>query len=158
MKIQLVIDVFILFFVVGLLIEAYVDFTHKIILDEVLIFLLLAGLAYTGVSGNAWQESLFGSLTGSGLLGLICFLSKGGIGLGDIKFAGVLGIWMGVQGMLVNLYAAFFIGGVAALLLCALHKADMKSRIPFGPCLSAGAILGFFFSSRILEWYWSLLL
>jgi len=157
-KIQLLITLLVLLFVLGLLIEAYVDFRQKIILDEVLVLLLFAGLAYVWISGNVWKQSFCGALAGSLLLGLIYIISKGGMGLGDVKFAGVLGIWTGFPGILVNLYLAFLIGGAAALLLCALHKADMKSRIPFGPCLSAGAVLSFFFSSRILDWYWSLFL
>lgn len=158
MKMQLLIVFLVLLFVFGLLIEAYIDFRKEIILDEVLILLLFAGLAYTGFSRIVWTQPFYGALTGSGLLGLIYIVSKGGMGLGDVKFAGVLGIWTGFPGILINLYLAFSIGGVIALLLCILHKADMKSRIPFGPCLSAGAILSFFFSSRILDWYWSLFL
>ena len=145
-------------FVFGLLIEAYIDFRQKIILDEVLVLLLFTGLAHVWISGNGWEQSFYGALAGSLLLGLIYVISEGGMGLGDVKFTGVLGIWTGFPGIVVNLYLAFLIGGAAALLLCALHKADMKSRIPFGPCLSAGAVLSFFYSSRILDWYWSLFL
>ena len=145
-------------FIFGLCIVAYVDFRRKIILDEVLILLLSAGLIYTGIFGNTWSESLLGAVTGSGLLGLLYLMSRGGVGLGDVKFAGVLGIWTGFPGILVNLYLAFFLGGTVALLLCALHKANRKTRLPFGPCLCAGAVLSFFFSSRILDWYWSLIL
>ena len=144
----------VLLFVFGLLVESYIDFRKKIILDEILLLLLLAGLAYANVSGNVWQQPLFGALAGSG----IYYLSKGGMGLGDVKYACVLGIWTGFPGILVNLYLAFFIGGMAALSLFVLQKADMKSQIPFGPCLSAGAILSFFFSARIIDWYWSLFL
>ena len=150
--------ILVLLFIFGLLIESYIDFRKKIILDEILIVLLFSGLAYTNVSGTVWHQSLFGALTGSGILGLIYILSKGGMGLGDVKYACVLGIWTGFPGILVNLYLAFFIGGAVALLLCALHKADLKSRIPFGPCLSAGALLSFFYSSCILAWYRSLFL
>ena len=157
-KSQLLSYFLVLLFVFGLLSEAYVDFRREIVLDEILFLLLITGVAYAGVSGSAWQQPLYGALTGSGLLGLIYVLSKGGMGLGDVKYAGVLGIWTGFPGILVNLYLAFFIGGAAALLLCALHKADMKSRIPFGPCLSAGAFLSFFYSSCILDWYRSLFL
>ena len=158
MKSQLLSYFLVLLFVFGLLSEAYVDFRREIVLDEILFLLLITGVAYAGVSGSAWQQPIYGALTGSGLLGLIYVLSKGGMGLGDVKYAGVLGIWTGFPGILVNLYLAFFIGGAAALLLCALHEADMKSRIPFGPCLSAGAFLSFFYSSCILDWYRSLFL
>ena len=150
--------VLVLVFIFSLCIVAYVDFRRKIILDEVLILLLSAGLVYTGIFGNTWSESLLGAVTGSGLLGLLYLMSRGGMGLGDVKFAGVLGIWTGFPGIVVNLYLAFFLGGAVALLLCALHKANRKTRLPFGPCLCAGAVLSFFFSSRILDWYWSLFL
>lgn len=150
--------VLVLVFIFDLCIVAYVDFRRKIILDEVLILLLSAGLVYTGIFGNTWSESLLGAVTGSGLLGLLYLMSRGGMGLGDVKFAGVLGIWTGFPGIVVNLYLAFFLGGTVALLLCALHKANRKTRLPFGPCLCAGAVLSFFFSSRILDWYWSLIL
>lgn len=150
--------VLVLVFIFGLCIVAYVDFRRKIILDEVLILLLSAGLVYTGIFGNTWSESLLGAVTGSGLLGLLYLMSRGGMGLGDVKFAGVLGIWTGFPGIVVNLYLAFFLGGTVALLLFAMHKANRKTRLPFGPCLCAGAVLSFFFSSRILDWYWSLIL
>ena len=158
MKIQVLNYFLVSSFVFCLLTEAYIDFRQKIILDEILLVLLIAGLAYTGVGGHAWKESFQGALTGSGLLGLIYVLSKGGMGFGDVKFAGVLGLWTGIPGVFVTLHLAFLIGGTAALLLCITHKAVMKSRIPFGPCLSAGAALSFFCSARILDWYWSLFL
>ena len=146
------------FFLWGLVAESYVDLRYTIILDEILLLLLLAGIAYNGVTGCSWRDSFLGALTGSAVLGLVFVLSKGGLGLGDVKFAGVLGIWTGISGILVTLYLSFFIGGIVALLLCVTHRTTLKSRIPFGPCLSAGAAMSFFFSSRILDWYWSLLL
>ena len=158
MKMQMLSYFLVSVFIFGLLTEAYVDFHQKIILDEILFVLLIAGLVYTGISGHVWKESFMGALAGSGLLGLIYVLSKGGMGFGDVKYAGVLGLWTGIPGVIVTLYLAFLIGGTAAFILCITHKAVMKSRIPFGPCLSAGAVLSFFCSARILDWYWSLFL
>ena len=98
MKIQVLSYFLVSVFLFGLLTEAYVDFRQKIILDEILLVLLIAGLVYTGVSGHVWKESLMGALAGSVLLGLIYVLSKGGMGFGDVKYAGVLGLWTGVPG------------------------------------------------------------
>ena len=85
MKTQLLSYFLVSLFVFGLLSEAYVDFRQKIILDEILLLMLIAGVAYAGISGSAWQQSFYGALTGSGLLGLVYVLSKGGLGLGDVK-------------------------------------------------------------------------
>ena len=137
MKMKMLSYVLVLVFIFGLCIVAYVDFRRKIILDEVLILLLSAGLVYTGIFGNTWSESLLGAVTGSGLLGLLYLMSRGGMGLGDVKFAGVLGIWTGFPGIVVNLYLAFFLGGTVALLLCALH------RYCFVPCIKRTGKPGF---------------
>jgi len=157
-KIQMLSYFLVVLFFLGLVVEAYIDLRQKIILDDILLLLLVAGLVNAGVGGGVWQKSLHGALAGIGLLGLVYVLSRGGMGFGDVKFAGVLGIWTGFPGIFVTLYLAFLIGGAAALLLCVMRKADMKSRIPFGPCLSVGAVLSFLYSSRILDWYWSLFL
>ena len=66
MKIQMLNYFLVSVFIFGLLTEAYVDFRQKIILDEILLVLLIAGLVYTGVSGHVWKESFMGALTGSG--------------------------------------------------------------------------------------------
>ena len=50
MKIQVLSCFLVSVFIFGLLTEAYVDFRQKIILDEILLVLLIAGLVYTGVS------------------------------------------------------------------------------------------------------------
>lgn len=143
-------------FLYGLALEAYIDFRHMIILDEILLALCVSGLVYIRVSGAGWQVPAAGFAGGILLTGLIYVVSKGGFGLGDVKFAAVLGIWLGFPGILVGLALAFLGGGLAALLLCALQKASMETRIPFGPFLSAGAFLSFFFSVPVLDWYGSL--
>lgn len=143
-------------FLYGLALEAYIDFRHMIILDEILLALCVSGLVYIRVSGAGWQVPAAGFAGGCLLTGLIYVVSKGGFGLGDVKFAAVLGIWLGFPGILVGLALAFLGGGLAALLLCALQKASMKTRIPFGPFLSVGAFLSFFFSVPVLDWYGSL--
>lgn len=143
-------------FLYGLALESYIDFRHMIILDEILLALCVSGLVYIRVSGAGWQVPAAGFAGGCLLTGLIYVVSKGGFGLGDVKFAAVLGIWLGFPGILVGLALAFLGGGLAALLLCALQKASMETRIPFGPFLSAGAFLSFFFSVPVLDWYGSL--
>ncbi|MBQ9697065.1 MAG: prepilin peptidase, partial [Acidaminococcaceae bacterium] len=100
--------------------------------------------------------SLAGALTGSFVLGVVWLLSRGGLGLGDVKFIGVLGLWLGVSGVVTGLALAFVTGGVAAAVLCLFGNASLQSKVPFGPFLSLGAVISFFYSSRILSWYWSL--
>jgi len=136
--------------------EACVDIREMVISDEVLLLMVLTGAGYLLTGGVSWQDSAAGGISGILLLGLIHFLSKGGLGLGDVKFAGALGIWLGIPGILICLALAFVTGGTAALLLCVFRKASLKTRIPFGPFLSLGAAVSFFFSNAVLHWYYSL--
>ena len=72
-------------------------------------------------------------------------LRPGGMGLGDVKLAGVLGAglaWLGWGSLAVGGFAAFVVGGVFALGLVAAGKAHGKSRVPFGPWMVLGAAIG----------------
>ena len=69
------------------------------------------------------------------------------MGLGDVKLAGVIGIFAGYAGLgplLVGAFSAFVLGGLYALLLVVLRRASLKSDIPFGPWMLAGAWIGVF--------------
>jgi leader peptidase (prepilin peptidase)/N-methyltransferase len=82
-----------------------------------------------------------------------------GMGFGDVKLAGLLGLylgWLGWSSVLVGTFAAFLLGSVVAVGLVALRGAGRKSAIPFGPALLAGAFLAVFLAAPIAHWYGSL--
>ncbi|MGI5422145.1 prepilin peptidase [Actinomadura luteofluorescens] len=65
------------------------------------------------------------------------------IGRGDVKLAGVLGLylgWLGSGAWLLGLVAGFFFGGLFGIALIALRKATRKTEIPFGPFMLLGAL------------------
>jgi leader peptidase (prepilin peptidase)/N-methyltransferase len=66
----------------------------------------------------------------------------GGLGFGDVKLAGVLGLllgWLGWGPAVVSVFAAFVTGGVIALILLLAGRASRSSRIAFGPSMILGA-------------------
>lgn len=76
---------------------------------------------------------------------LMRVVSPGSIGGGDVKLAGLLGLylgWIGWSALLIGSAAAFVVGGGYALVLLARRRADRHSRIPFGPAMIVGAWLG----------------
>lgn len=84
----------------------------------------------------------------------------GGMGFGDVKLAGVLGMFLGYLGwgeLAVGAFAAFLLGGVFALGLVAARRANRKSGIPFGPWMLAGAWVGIFFGAAVWDGYLNLL-
>ncbi|NKX53259.1 prepilin peptidase [Arthrobacter mobilis] len=74
---------------------------------------------------------------------LVRFIHPAGMGFGDVKLAGVLGMYLGYLGfgqLLWATLAAFALGGLYGLLLLALRRGTLKSAIPFGPFMVLGAI------------------
>jgi len=76
---------------------------------------------------------------------LIIFLSKGGMGGGDLKLAVYLGIFLGFPTVLYALYYSFILGGIFAFFLLMLKKKDLKAKIPFGPFLVIGSLIALHF-------------
>ncbi len=76
------------------------------------------------------------------------------IGGGDVKMAFALGLIVGsVQKVLLTIFIASLIGIAFSLPSLANKKLDMKSKIPFGPCLILATILVFLFGQQIIDWY-----
>lgn len=76
---------------------------------------------------------------------LMTLAYPGGMGFGDVKLAGVLGMflgWVGWGPLLVGAFAAFLLGGLFSLALLVARKVNRKSGIPFGPWMLAGAWIG----------------
>lgn len=66
-----------------------------------------------------------------------------GFGRGDVRLAGLCGVflgWMGYRTTTVGFLLSFVLGGLVALALIATGRVRRSSRLPFGPFLSAGAL------------------
>jgi leader peptidase (prepilin peptidase) / N-methyltransferase len=90
------------------------------------------------------------------LYGLLWVLYPGGMGLGDVKLAGVLGLYLGYLGwgvLAVGAFLGFGYGAVAGIALMTVRRAGRKSRIPFGPFMVAGAITAVFVGARLAHAY-----
>jgi leader peptidase (prepilin peptidase)/N-methyltransferase len=95
-----------------------------------------------------------------GLYLAMALVYPGGMGLGDVKLAGLLGLFLGYLGLgplVVGAFAAFLLGGLFALALVALRRAGRKSGIPFGPWMLAGAWVGVVFGNIAWSGYLSLI-
>lgn len=104
--------------------------------------LLAASLAEHDLGRMA--RALAAAAVAAALLLALALISPGGMGLGDVKFALVLGLalgWLGWEAVAAGLIGAFLLGGLAALAALLVLRADRKTQIPFGPWLALGAIL-----------------
>lgn len=142
-------------YVIGSLIHCYTDFKDHILYDEVSLLMLMAGVVFTSITA-AFKDSVVGAL----LAGLVFFLMfgfcQGGMGFGDVKFAIVLGAWLGWQKGLLGLLLALCLGTVVGIILLLWGIKKREDAIPFGPymCLSGAAMLCY--GEELLAWYVSL--
>ena len=110
----------------------------------------VGGALLTGAAAatNHWSMLLraaIGMVALFGLYFLLAFIYPAGMGFGDVKLAGLLGLylaWLGWGELTVGAFAAFLVGGVFSLALLAAGRASRKSGIPFGPWMIAGAAIG----------------
>ncbi|RKS71971.1 type IV leader peptidase family protein [Actinomadura pelletieri DSM 43383] len=71
-------------------------------------------------------------------------LVPSGIGLGDVKLSGVLGLylgWFGLDAWVLGLLATYLLGGLTAVAVLIVRR-DRKAEFPFGPCMLAGTAIG----------------
>ena len=112
---------------------------------------------------SAWAEGDWHPLVGAGWGWLVAggtffvlwFIYPRGMGYGDVRLSGVLGIALGYLGwaeLLTGVYAGFLIGGVGGLLLSLLRIVDRKAY-PFGPFMLVGALVGVVAGPYAAAWY-----
>lgn len=92
---------------------------------------------------------------------VLAFAYPGGMGFGDVKLAGVLGLylgWLGWGSVAVGMFAAFVLGGVVGIALIFVGRAGRKSRVPFGPFMVTGALIAVFAGQALASTYVSLTL
>lgn len=116
-----------------------IDVEHQIIPDELsLLVLVLVFLSPVIAHGTIYSHLFSGFLYSFSIL-FIHLVTKGkGMGLGDVKLALGMGVWLGLYKGLIWLFASFLTGGVIASILLLTGRAKLKQKIAFGPFLIIG--------------------
>ena len=104
---------------------------------------IVPGIKYSAIGGGI----------GFGLALLIVVLSRGGMGLGDVKMAALMGFAIGFPLIFFTLILAAIIGGIVAAVLLLAKKKKRKEGIPFAPILSLATIITLLGGGSILNWY-----
>jgi prepilin signal peptidase PulO-like enzyme (type II secretory pathway) len=118
---------------------AAADLREHRIPNALVIFGLTLAVWWAGGRGDAaLVESLLGGALGLALFGCVWLLFRGRMGLGDVKFAAVVGAFCGVAGLFAATLVAAVLGLLVALALIVKDRRNARNRIPFGPFLSAG--------------------
>jgi leader peptidase (prepilin peptidase)/N-methyltransferase len=110
---------------------------------------------------DAYVRALLGAVILFAGYFALAFAYPAGMGFGDVKLAGVLGMylgWLGWGELATGAFLGFLLGGVWGAGLLIAKRAGRKSAIPFGPFMLAGALLGVFVGGAIARAYVDLIL
>lgn len=154
-----------------MLVVAIIDLEHRLILNRVIYpaILLLVFLApfwpELGFSRDfLGSAGMLASLSNSLVAGVGAYLAflaialvfPQGIGGGDVKLAGAVGLLVGFPGIVVSLWIAAVSGGLAAIALMLTGRKRRKDTIPFGPFLATAAIVPVLAGGEIIGEYQAL--
>lgn len=137
---------------------AVIDIEHHRLPDALTFPAYGAGIVLLGLAAIDRPSSYLHALIGMAAVFAVFFVLAflGGIGFGDTKLAGVLGLylgWFGYGPLVLGFVAGFCIGALVALVLLTVRAAGWKTDIAFGPSLLAGALLAVLFGRHVVNAY-----
>jgi leader peptidase (prepilin peptidase)/N-methyltransferase len=140
---------FLLLAVAGVLL-AVVDLQHRLLPNRVVLPSLAAGTALLivpALANGTWDALLRAVLGAAALFAVylaLALISPGGLGMGDVKLAALLGLylgWLGWAAVVLGALAGFVVQALVALVLLATRRIGLRGELPFGPAMLAGAAL-----------------
>jgi len=135
-----------------------VDLRHHRLPDVLTLPSYVVGIGLLGLAALMGSESgrltraLIGMVVGFGAYALMYVTLRSGIGAGDVKYAGAVGLhaaWLGWEELALALTAGFFVGGVVSLVLLVAGRVRLKTALPFGPAMVVGAVVGIVWGDAI---------
>lgn len=149
-----------LIFAFGLITASFIDLDHMILPDRFTLSGIVIGLLGAWLNPErAFLDALLGVLLGGGFLLAIAYFylvvrKIEGMGGGDIKLLAWIGAVCGVQSLLFVLVASSLLGLIFGIFYLLRSNEGMKTGIPFGPYLSAAALIFLLWEPL---WWWQFL-
>ena len=147
----------------------FIDMEHKLILNRVTYPAAITAIAILAIDSFLPRAGILSDLTFifepsilsgaiGGALGLFFFLivhliNPRGMGMGDVKLAGLIGLVTGFPLVLVALFIGIVSGGLVAVVLLTFKIKGRKELLPYGSFLALGPIITLLWGNEILNWY-----
>ena len=151
-----------LLFAAALLAISVIDLEHYIVPNRILyptLFAtapLLAGAALLEGEPRRIRDAAIGGVAAWLALLVVHVIQPRGMGFGDVRLAGLLGMhlgWIDLELVLLGMILGFFLGAVIGILLIVTRIRGRKDAVPFAPFLAAGAVVAILFSDQLLRAY-----
>ncbi len=142
-------------FVILLVPITIIDLDHRLIPNVLTAIGAVAALVLVlATDSGAIGEHALSALAGGGFFLIAAIAYPAGMGMGDVKLAAVMGLFLGREvgaALLIALLAGSVIG--LAIIAYKGSKEGRKTAIPFGPFLALGGIAALFAGDDIVDWY-----
>lgn len=135
-----------------------IDLRHRLLPNRVTgpaVVVTAALFTLAAAVGGAWDALLRAAVAAAALFAVylvLALLSPSGLGMGDVKLAGLLGLplgWLGWDVVLLGAAAGFVVQAALALLLLAARRIDLRGELPFGPAMLLGAAIAIGWSGSL---------
>ena len=143
-----------LVFVTALVAVTLTDLELHLIPNKVLLATAAIGLAIVAATDpGSLPERLAAAAAAGGLLFLAAMAYPRGMGLGDVKLAATMGLFLG-RNVAPALLVALLAGSLFGLAIIAREGAGARKKgIPFGPFLALGGVVGLLAGDELIDWY-----
>jgi leader peptidase (prepilin peptidase)/N-methyltransferase len=143
-----------LVFVTTLMAVTLTDLERRIIPNKILIVAAVLAVVIAAVTDpGSLPERVIAAAAASGLLFLAALAYPRGMGLGDVKLAATMGLFLG-RDVGPAILVALLAGSLVGLTMIAREgSAARKKAIPFGPFLALGGVVGLLAGAPIVDWY-----
>jgi leader peptidase (prepilin peptidase)/N-methyltransferase len=137
-----------------LIIGAGIDYHQGIIPNLTITIGLIVALPFVLFTDVVGTSTAIIGLAASGSLMLgVLLISRGGLGMGDVKLAAMIGLYLGLPRTMLGLFLAFAVGAMAGITLVMLNKKTRQDSIAFGPYLAGGALISLLWGETLLDLY-----
>jgi leader peptidase (prepilin peptidase) / N-methyltransferase len=139
---------------VTLLAAAAIDLEHKIIPNRLTAAAAIAAVPLWLIADpSRLPENLIAGAAAGAFMLVAAVAYPAGMGMGDVKLAGVMGLYLG-GAVAPALFVGFGAGALVGIgLVIVRGAAARKQGVPFGPFLALGGIVGLLVGSQIIDWY-----
>ncbi len=154
-----------IFYACLFIVVSVIDLEHGLILNKVVYPSMVVALLLALISRpwlTQWivpgiANAAIGGAIGFALFLLIALISRGGMGWGDVKLAGLIGLATGFPLVFLSVIMAAILGGIVAVVMVITKKRGRRQTIPFGPFLAVAAMITLLWGSNIMNWYLGLM-